>query len=224
MRSSESSGLAVGILLVVQLAGFIVPFALLHPLSGAGFLQDAAPAARSQYIALALLYLNCALTILISLIIFPVLARYNQSLAVGLVAAAIVMFVLQALDNMQLVSMLSLSQQFAQAGSDHSNLELLGTFARSARKWAHYPELVAIDTWIFLLSAALYRFRMVPRALAAAAMVTVLLHLVAIPLPLIFGFTPVTPLGAVMGLGEIGLAVWLIFKGFGSRPITAEYS
>ena len=56
------------------------------------------------------------------------------------------------------------------------------------RKWVHFTELLVIDCWIFLLYSVLFRFALVPRALAAFGLLTVMLHFTGIPLPGFLGY------------------------------------
>jgi hypothetical protein len=74
--------------------------------------------------------------------------------------------------------------------------------------------LLVIDCWIFLLYSVLFRFRLVPRALAAFGLITVLLHFTGIPLPGFLGYSSVTLMGVPMALSHITLAIWLLTKGF----------
>ena len=93
----------------------------------------------------------------------------------------------------------------------------------STRRWAHFTELLAIDCWIFLLYSVLYRFALVPRALAAFGLLTVMLHFTGIPLRGFLGYSLVTLMGVPMALSHITLAIWLVAKGFDERhrPIPA---
>ena len=81
----------------------------------------------------------------------------------------------------------------------------------------HYSELVVIDTWIFVLYGMLYRFTLVPRALAAFGLLTVTLHFAGIPLPLFLGYPGVTLMGVPMAFSHMALAIWLLTKGFKER-------
>jgi hypothetical protein len=134
------------------------------------------------------------------------------------------MFLMQAVDNVQVLSMLSLSQQYAQAGGPAELFQTLAAAVGSTRRWAHFTELLVIDCWIFLLYSILYRFRLVPRALAAFGLITVMLHFTGIPLPGFLGYSIVTLMGVPMALSHTALAVWLLTKGFGEhhRPLRAE--
>jgi hypothetical protein len=87
----------------------------------------------------------------------------------------------------------------------------------STRRWAHFTELLVIDCWIFLLYSVLYRFRLVPRSLAAFGLMTVMLHFTGIPLPGFLGYSIVTLMGVPMALGHVTLAIWLLTRGFEER-------
>ncbi|HEY0460046.1 MAG TPA: DUF4386 domain-containing protein [Pyrinomonadaceae bacterium] len=217
MKSAKSLGRIIGILLFVQLAGLIVPFVLLHPMTGTDFLANAAASGSQVKLAVLLLLANCALTIGISIAAFPVFREYSPATAVLPVALSVLMFALQAVDNAHLMAMLSLSQEYVQKGGSDELFQTLSAVVRAARRWVHYSELIVIDSWIFVLYAALYRFSLVPRALSVFGMATVLLHFAAIPLPLILGYGGITPLGALMAVSHITLATWLAVKGFKSE-------
>src|SRR5437016_11923209 len=117
MRSAKSVGRIIGGLLLVQLAGLIVPFVLLLPLTTGprDFLVNAAGAAVQIKIAVFLLFANCALTIGISIAAWPIFKQYGEAMAMWLVAASVIMFTMQAVDNAHILSMVSLSQQYTQA-------------------------------------------------------------------------------------------------------------
>ena len=219
MKSAKSTGRLIGVLLLVQLAGLIVPFVLLHPLTTGprDFLANAAGASLQIKVAVFLLFANCALTIGIAIAAWPVFRQYSQAMALWLLAASVIMFALQAVDNAHILSMLSLSRQYAEAGGPDELFQTLAAAVGSARRWAHFTELLVIDCWIFLLYSVLYRFALVPRALAAFGLLTVMLHFTGIPLPGFLGYSIVTLMGVPMALSHIGLALWLMAKGFSER-------
>jgi hypothetical protein len=224
MKSVKSVGRVIGVMLFVQMAGLIVPFALLHPLTRTDYVANAAGSALQFKVAVFLLLANCALTLGISVAGWPVFRRHSERMAILLVAAGVIMFSLQAVDNAHLMSMLSLSQQYAQAGGADGLSQTLSVVIGSARRWAHYSELLVIDAWIFVLYGLLYRFRLVPRALAVFALVTVMLHFAGITLPLWLGYGSVTLMGVPMALSHIALALWMTVRGFdeGKRALHAE--
>ena len=219
MKSAKSVGRLVGMLLFVQLAGLIVPFALLHPVTrnSRDFLANAAASAGQIRTAVFLLFVNCAVTIGISIAAWRVFREYSEAMALWLVAASVIMFSMQAVDNAHVLSMLSLSQRYAESGGPDELFQALAATVGSTRRWAHFTELLVIDCWIFLLYGILYRFALVPRALAVFGLATVLLHFAAIPLRAFLGYAIVTPLGMPMAVGLIALATWLTARGFEER-------
>ena len=96
MKSAKSVGRIIGMLLGVQLAGLIVPFVLLHPLTTGArdFLSNAAAASLQIKVAVFLLFANCALTIGISIAAWPIFRQYSEAMALWLVAASVIMFTL----------------------------------------------------------------------------------------------------------------------------------
>jgi len=206
-------------LLFVQLSGLIVPFVLLRPLTTGprDFLPNAAGTSLQIKVAVLLLFANCALTIGITIAAWPVFRQYSERMALWLVAASVIMFSLQAVDNAHILSMLSLSQEYAQADGAGELFQTLAAVAGSTRRWVHFTELLVIDSWIFLLYSVLYRFALVPRALAAFGLLTVMLHFTGIPLPAFLGYSIVTLMGVTMGLSHLALALWLMVKGFEER-------
>ena len=224
MRPTKSTGRIIGLLLFVQLAGLILPFVLLHPLTGGAqdYLANAAASSFQIKVAVFLLFANCALTIGISIAAFKVFRQYSEAMALLLVAASVIMFSMQAVDNAHVLSMLSLSQQYAEAGGPVELFQSLAVVVGSTRRWVHYTELLAIDCWIFLLYSFLYRFRLVPRALAAFGLLTVMLHFTGIPLRGFLGFSIVTLMGVPMAASHLALALWLIVKDFREPVHTAD--
>ena len=225
MRSAKSTGRLIGMLLFLQLAGLIVPFVLLLPLTTGprNYLANAVGSSFQIKLAVFLLFANCALTIGITIAAFGVFRQYSEAMALWLLAGSVIMFLLQAVDNVHVLSMLSLSQQYAQARGPDDLFQTLAAVVGSTRRWAHFTELLAIDCWIFLLYSVLYRFALVPRALAAFGLLTVMLHFTGIPLRGFLGYSLVTLMGVPMALSHITLAIWLVAKGFDERrrPIPA---
>ena len=68
-----------------------------------------------------------------------------------------------------------------------------------------------------MLYSVLWRFALVPRALAAFGLAAVMLQIAAVLMPL-FGYRIVFLLIVPLGLSQLALALWLIAKGFEDRP------
>ena len=161
-----------------------------------------------------------------AVVLFPVLKRQSEPLALGYVSARLVECTFIAIGIVSLLSVLTLRQDFAGAGGDP------GTFVTVGQS------LVAIHDWTFLLGPGwvvgvgnglilgwlMYRSGLVPRGMA-------LLGLVAGPV-LLAGGTAVLlgiiePDSALKNLAagpefvwELSLGIYLMVKGFKPSPIT----
>lgn len=226
-RSGKSVGRTIGVLLLLHLAaGLTVPFILLNPfIAPPGFLANGAGIANQVRAAVLLLFVGSAIAIGIASTAWPVFRQYSSAMALWLLALAVASFSLQAVDSAHLLSMLSLSQEYAKAGTDKADLfQALAVVVGSARKWSHYSFLLVVGSWIFLLCGLLYRFRLVPRALAAFGLVGSLLQIAGVTLRGLWGYPPETLLAMPLAPAYVALALWLIVKGFddGHRPLEVQ--
>jgi hypothetical protein len=211
--ASRNVGRIIGFLLVLQIVGLIVPFAMLHPVSTRDYLQTAAAGAQQVRLATFLLLANCALGVGIATLAWPVFEKRSSALASLFIAVGAMMLTVQAVDNGHITGMVALSKQYAELGSDPS-LQSLSTVVSATRRGVHFWELFLIDAWIGLFYGCLLRFRLVPVWLAAFGLLTVALHFFGITGPLLIGAAPVMALGATMALSHLATAGWLIAKGF----------
>ncbi len=220
MNTARSVGRTVGILVLLHLlAGLIVPFVLLQRLTlPPGFLVTAAGMPTRVRAAVMLLFVGSALAIAIACASLRLFRHYSYAMTYWLLALAIASFSLQAVDNAHILSMLSLSQQYALAGPAKGELfQTLAIVVGAARKWPHYCFLLVVVCWIFLLCGLLYRFRLVPRALAAFGMLACVLQLAGVTLPGLWGLPQETRLAIPMAPAYGALALWLMVKGFDER-------
>jgi hypothetical protein len=227
MSSAKSVGRTVGVLLFLHLAaGLIVPFIMLHPLiAPPGFLANAAGVPNQIRAAVLLLFVGSAIAIGIACTAWSVFRQYSSAMALWLLALAVASFSLQAVDNAHILSMLSLSQEYAKASAEKGELfQALAVVVGSARKWSHYSFLLVVGSWIFLLCSLLYRFRLVPRVLAAFGLVGSLLQIAGVTLRGLLGYPPETRLAMPLAPAYVALALWLIVKGFDGRhrPLEAR--
>jgi hypothetical protein len=195
--------------------GLTLPFILLMPISGTGFLENAAGLASQIRVAVLLLFANGALTIGIAIVAFPVLREYGYRMALWFLALSVSWFSIQAIDNAQILSMLSLSQQYAEEGTSNAELfEAFGAMARSSRRWAHYTELLVIEAWFLVFYGLLFRLSLVPRPLAGFGMIMVMVHAAGITLPMFIGYGSMPSLGFSLALSHLALGSWLVARGF----------
>ena len=163
-----------------------------------------------------------------AVVLFPILKRQNEPLALGYVTARVIESTFIAIGIVSLLSVLTLRQDFAAAAGDPGSFVTVG------------KSLVAIHDWTFLLGPGfivgignglilgwlMYRSGLVPRGMA-------LLGLVAGPVLLAGGTAAllgvIEPDSALKNLAaapefvwELSLGIYLMVKGFKPSPITAN--
>ena len=223
MESARTASRIIGVLILTQMAsGALINFVLEAPLFGApGFLVNAAPHASQIALAAVLGLALGALSVGIAITAYPMFRQYSQGMALWFVALSVAGLSAAAVENMNVMSMLSLSLEYAKANAaDQDRFQALRVVVAAARNWAHYLGLIIAGSTIFVMYAVLYRFALVPRALAAFGLAAVALQIVAVAMPL-FGQGIVFLLLAPLGLSQLVLALWLIAKGFRNQGVTS---
>jgi hypothetical protein len=154
-----------------------------------------------------------------TVVLYPVVKRVSEILALGFVAARVVESVFIAVGILSVLSLMTLRQEAA-AGADAASLLAVG------------KSLVAVQSWTFLLGPGfvvgvgnglilgylMYRSGLVPRSMAILGLIAgpvLLARFVGI----LFGvFEPGSALGGLMVvpefIWELALGIWLIVKGF----------
>jgi hypothetical protein len=164
-----------------------------------------------------------ALSLGIAITALPVFRQHSYAMALWLLSLAVVGLSLAVVENSAMMSMLSLSQAYVKANAaDAALFETLRVVVASSRNWAHYTHVLAGGATFLLFYSVLYRFALIPRALAAIGVIAVLLQITTVAMPF-FGHRIVMLMLMPMALSHLALAVWLIVKGFEERrPIRAE--
>jgi hypothetical protein len=85
---------------------------------------------------------------------------------------------------------------------------------------AHFTQLIVGGSTFVALFATLYRFALIPRALAGFAVAAAALQMVTVARPL-FGAQVVFPLLAPAGIAFLLAAVWLLVKGLADPDVGA---
>jgi hypothetical protein len=161
-----------------------------------------------------------------AVVLYPVVKRVNEILALGFVAARVMESVFIGVGLLIILSMVTLRQEAA-AGADAGSLLAVG------------QSLVALQSWTFLLGPGfvvgvgnglilgylMYRSGLVPRGLAMLGLIAgpvLLARFVGI----LFGvFEPMSVLGSLTVvpefIWELSLGIWLIVKGFNPSAVAS---
>ncbi len=216
MRKSINVGRAAGVLLFAQFLMLMAGFVLLAPAVTSDYLQEAAGMEARVRAAVGFLMLGSAVTVGISIFLFPVVRRSSLPLAMVFVIAGVTWLIMQAVDNIQILSMLSISKRFAEATGAGADLyNFLAPQVRATRNWAHYTELLVIDLWFAIFYGILFAYRLIPRLIAAIfGLIPVALHLIGLPIAMFAGYPLIPNFAYGLLVSYLVIGGWLLIKGF----------
>lgn len=223
METAKGAGRVVGVMVLAQMtAAFLVNQFLLGPVfAPPGYLVNAAAHPLSIRLAVLIGLGTGVLTVAIAIAALPVFRRHSRAMTLWFLVLAAANFALTAVENMAVMSLLSLSQAYVKSGgADPALFETLRGVVGSARNWAHYINLTVSGGMLLTMYGVLCRFALVPRALAAFGLGAVLLQLIAVTMPLLgqpIRFALLMPLA----LSHLALSIWLMARGFAERPAPA---
>lgn len=163
-----------------------------------------------------------------AVVLFRILRRVNEAVALGYVALRIVESTIIVMGVISLMAVVTLREDFAGAGGDSAALDMAGQTLVAFHEWTRLlgPQFCAGFGNGILLGYLMYRSGLVPPRMA-------LLGLIGGPLAfaggmaVLFGALENPSAGlflltAVEILWEASLALYLTFKGFRRSPILAE--
>jgi hypothetical protein len=215
MDSYRRTAVIVGVLFIVATVTAILSIVSLGSTldDDTEYLTDVS-ANENRVIVSVIFWLILAVSVIgIGVVMYPILKKYVESLALAYVGFRLVEGILIVVASISLLSLLTLSQEYVGGSLDASYYQASGTSLLALQDWSF-----VIGTMIFLglgglpLYYLLYQSRLVPRWLSAWGIIgaaSVLLY----GLLWLFGISA-DVLAAPIGVQEMVFAVWLIVKGF----------
>jgi hypothetical protein len=231
MDSHRKAAIIVGVLFIVATAAPIlsaVPLSAV-PLGWLGIEGDpnyltAISQNENQVLIGALLWLAMTASVVaIPIMMFPILRKHNEGLALGYVGARIFEGFFEAVNVVSLLSLLSLSREFATAGAHGASyFQTSSALLLAVIDWG---SLLLDLAWLLsvpMFSYVLYQSKLIPRWLSGWGLIGGALWLATWPVRM-FGLSP--PMIEIFALPiaaqEMVLAVWLIVKGFNPSAIAS---
>jgi Domain of unknown function (DUF4386) len=223
MKTSKTTGRVIGAWLFAQFIGLLVGFVLLMPAVGTDYLTVDSGMESAMRAGVIFLLASAAITLGLAFAAFPVFRAHSERTALWLLAISAVWLVIQSVDNVYLLSMMSLGKRYAQDPAANADVyNSLAAGLRSTRLFAHYTELLVMDVWFVSLYGALFAFRLVPRALGAVAVLAVAVHIVGLPLATFIGYPVVLNLAYGNLVAYVLIIGWLLARGFPESSLDAE--
>lgn len=221
MSTSRKIAIVVGVLFIIGTASGIAGKLLAAPILHAPDYLVHASANENQVIIGALLvFVMGAAIALIPTVLFPVLKRHNESLALAYAVLRTLEVVTFLVAIPCWLLLLTLSEEYATAGApDTPYFQAFGTLIQGAEGWNDRIMVIVFSLNALILNYILYRSRLIPRWISGWGLVGAALHLVEGSLGMMFGSIGVVSVLETLAFPGIALqemvyAVWLIVKGF----------
>jgi hypothetical protein len=228
MNSTKTTAKIVGVFYIAATVAGILSKVLGPNLDTPDYLANLS-ANESQMIIKALLEFTMGILILgIAFWIYPILKKYNETLALGFVVTRTIEVVIFTIGVISLLTLLTLSQEFVQVGSpDASYFQTAGTLLLAIREWGGgVCSTIVFSLSALMLNYLLYRSKLIPRWLSGWGFIGAILYLASGFLPLFGHGTTSTIYNIIevpLALQEMVFAVWLIVKGFNPVAIASEF-
>ena len=224
----RKSARIVGILFIIGTVAGILSFVGIGPQESPDYLVNIS-ANKTKVITGALLVLVMGVAIApIPAMLYPILKKYNESLALGYVVFRTIEVVTYIGIVVSWLLLVTISQEYVQAGAqDASYYQALGTLLKAVGEWIDPVLVIVFSISALILNCMFYQSRLVPRWLSGWGLFGATLHL-AEGLLALFGYTDISvwglPVYLPIGLQEMVYAVWLIAKGFNPSAIASMYA
>ena len=221
MDSNRKTAIIVGVLFITATVAYSIGVIFLDPiLSSSDYLTKVSENENKVILGAFLVLIDSVAVAGIGIMIYPILKKYNEALALGYAGARIAEGVLFIVNVIFILTLLTLSQEFVKAGApDASYYQNSGTLLLAAGDWAFLLGFgLAFALSALILNSLLYQTKLIPRWLSGWGFVGAVL-IFAYYLLQFFSNNQVEILFLPIAVQEMVFAVWLIIKGFNSSAI-----
>ena len=161
----------------------------------------------------------------IPICMYPILKKYNESMALGYVVGRLVEGIMFTIGAISLLALLTLSKEFALAGAPSASYyQIIATTVLAIRAGESVFAQFGFSLGSVMFYYLLYKSKLIPRWLSGWSLIGAVLFLASAFLAM-FGYGSESTIyllfNAPGGLGEMVFAVWLIVKGFNSTAIAS---
>jgi len=204
-----------GLLLTAMVLGLWNNFGFTAPVfSAEGYLKTGAGMAPLFGVSVLLALCTSGLGLAATVIAWPLFRRVSPGLALAALMLTGVALATTVAEWASFMSLLSLSQQYAQhPGADPLQFDLLRGVVSAARNWIHYLDKIVSGASMLLTYLVLFRGRLVPRVISALGVPAALSQLVGVSMVLFQRDLPLLML-APLALVQLCLCLWLLARGF----------
>jgi hypothetical protein len=156
------------------------------------------------------------------MLMFPVLNRHSQRIAISYAGARVIDAVFVAIMALFILFQTPLASEYMKAGAANpASFQGLGSVFMQAQLYAYHFGMLTVGCAGLMLNYAFYRARLLPRVLGMWGLVGYAVILCGSVLE-IMGFNLNLLHTLPGGLWEVFVGVWLIVKGFNASPASLE--
>jgi hypothetical protein len=229
MNNYRKTAVIVGVLYIIGTVSGILSMAFSGPLREAAYLGSIAVNPNQIVVAaLCVLLMGLALA-LVPIMLFPLLRKYNEVLALGYVvfrgALETALYIGLTISWLMLIV---LSQEYVKAEAPAASyFQTLGTLLLAGHEALNTVLIIVFSLNALMLYTVFYQSKLIPRWISIWGFIAILLHLTTAFL-LLFGIVDSTTSPVLMVFNllilvqEMVMAVWLIVKGFNSVIVAAH--
>lgn len=227
MSTDRKIAIVVGGLFLIGYVGVFLGSAFYAPFVDApNYLNVVYPNRVQVIVGMLIELINDAAVIGIAVMLFPILRKHGERLALGYVSFRIIESVILIVSKFNVLSLIDLSRDYLAGGASGAPyLEVVGASALAARYWAGKIQVIFFVISALIFYVVLYRSRLLPRFISVWGFIAVASLIAAnvLPVPdLTQGFSVAQLLFLPIFLSEILVAVWLIVKGFNPSALGIE--
>ena len=223
MNNNKKIARIVGALFIIGTVAGILSLTGTSMIDNPGYLVKIAGSKNSVVLgALLILTMGISLSSM-TVVLFPVLKKYNETLALGaLIFRGVLELVCYVASAVSCLLLLALSQNYVSAGTPvESNFQLLGAMLKDERFLMGEITAILFSVGALFIYYIFYKTKLIPRWLSLWGLVGAMIYL-ANGILCIFVFnTEYEYFKYILGVQEMVMAGWLIVKGFNASAFNA---
>ncbi len=213
----------VGLLILTATVAYMIGSGFVDTiLTAPDYLLHVHPDRIQLIIGVLIQFVGAAANVSIGVVLFPILKKYSQTVAIGYVATRIFDGAGLLIAGIGTLSLIVLSQEMIQAGTQGAaSVLILSNLIVAGSSTTFLVTMMALGLGSLPLCYLLYRTRLIPRPMAALGFIGYVALLMGSAVEL-FGFNLNMMHFLPGGIFELILPLWLIVKGFSPSAIASQ--
>jgi hypothetical protein len=224
LDAHRQTAVVVGMLFVIATLTPLLSAAFIGSIYEPAYLTAVSASENQVLIGVLLLLTMTAAIVSIPILLFPILKKQHESLALGYVGARIFEGFFSAVNIIAILSLLSLSRKFIGAGAIAvAHFQTSGALLLAQFNWGSLLLDVPFCISAIVLNYLLYKAKLVPRWLSGWGFIGGAVWLPTVPFRM-FSLLPesLEVLALIIAAQEMVFAVWLIAKGFNLSAVNSK--